>query len=164
MRLHDAIYKALANKRSVLTVFLDIEKAYDMVCRDALLLKLLRLGISGEMFNFIKSFLTNRTFQVRIDSSYSHTKKLENGLPQGSILNPILFSIMINDLPNVLTCPAAFYADDCCFWEVGANINQLNNIVQENLNRVNDGAANGVLFQNQNQQLSFLLKSVACRI
>ena len=138
LRLHDAIYKALANKRSVLTVFLDIEKAYDMVCRDALLLKLLRLGISGEMFNFIKSFLTNRTFQVRIDSSYSHTKKLENGLPQGSILSPILFSIMINDLPNVLTCPAALFADDCCFWEVGTNINQLNNTVQKNLNRVNE--------------------------
>ena len=100
-----------------------------MVCRDALLLKLLRFGISGEIFNFIKSFLTNLIFQVRIDSSYSHTKKLENGLPQGSILSPILFSIMINDLSNVLTCPAALYADDCCFWEVGTNINQLNNTV-----------------------------------
>ena len=76
IRLHDAIYKALANKRFVLTVFLDIEKAYDMVCRDALLLKLLQLGISGEIFQYIKSFLTNRTFQVRIGSSYFHAKNL----------------------------------------------------------------------------------------
>ena len=127
LRLHDAIYKAIANKRSVLTVFLDIEKAYDMVCREALLLKLLQLGITGEMFNFIKSFLTNRSFQVRIDSSYSEVKNLENGVPQGSILNPILFSILINDLPNVFSCPAALYTDDCCFWQVGTDISQLNN-------------------------------------
>ena len=86
LRLHDATYKASANKRSVLTVFLDIEKAYDVACREALLLKLLQRGISAEMFNFMKTFLTNRTFQVRIDSSYSQSKDLENGLPQGSIL------------------------------------------------------------------------------
>ena len=81
-RLHDAIYKDIANKLSVLTVFLDIEKAFDMVCREALLLKLLQLGITGEMFNFIKSFLTNRSFQVRIDSSYSEAKNLETVYPK----------------------------------------------------------------------------------
>ena len=54
--------------------------------------KLLQLGITGEMLNFIKSFLTNRSFQVRINSSYSEVKNLENGVPQGSILSPILFS------------------------------------------------------------------------
>ena len=91
------------------------------------------------MCYFIKSFLTNRTFQVRIDSSYSHAKNLANGLPQGSILSPKLFSIIINDLPHVLTCPAALYADDCRFWEVGTNISQLSyNTLQENLNIVNE--------------------------
>ena len=98
--------------------------------------QLLQLGISGEIFQYIKSFLTNRTFQVRIGSSYSHVKNLENGLPQGSILSPILFSIMINDLPDVLTCPTALYADDCCFWQIGTDINEIHNEVQENLNRV----------------------------
>ena len=115
LRLHDAIYEAIANKRSVLSVFLEIEKAYDMVCREALLLKLLQLGITGEIFSFIKSFLTNRSFQVRIDSSYSEVKNLENGVPQGSILSPILFSILINDLPDVFSCPAALYAEFAVF-------------------------------------------------
>ena len=116
LRLHDAIYKAIAIKRSVLTVFLDIEKAYDIVCREALLLKLFQLGITGEMFNFVKSFLTNGAFQVQIDLSYSEVKNLENGVPQGSILSPILFSILINNLPDVFSCPAVLYADNCCFW------------------------------------------------
>ena len=102
LQLHDAIYKAIADKRSVLTVFLDIKKAYDMVCREALLLKLLQLGITGEMFNFNKSFLSNRSFQVRINSSYSEVKNLENGVPQGSALSPIFFSLL-NDLPDVLS-------------------------------------------------------------
>ena len=66
-------------------MFLDIEKAYDMVSREALLLKLLQLGITGEIFNFIKSFLTNRSFQVQIDSSYSEVKNLENGVPHGIV-------------------------------------------------------------------------------
>ena len=113
-----------------------------MVCREALkmksvekLLKLLRLGISGKMFNFIKAFLTNRrpTAQVRIDSSYSQSKDLENGLPQGSVLSPILFSIMVNDLQCVFHL-------SCCivrrFGQVGTDISQLNDMVQENLNRV----------------------------
>ena len=52
------------------------------------------------------------------------------------VLSPILFSIMVNDLPSVFTCPAALYADDCCFWQVGTDIAQLNGFVQENLNRV----------------------------
>ena len=107
-----------------------------MICREALLMKLLQLGITREMLNFIKSFLTNRSFQVRIDSSYSEVKNLENGVPQGSILSPILFSILINDLPDVFSCPAALYADDCCFCQVGTDISQLNNIIQDNLNSV----------------------------
>ena len=81
------------------------------------------------MFNFIKSFLTNRSFQVQMNLSYSEIKNLENGVPQGSILSPILFSILINDLPDVLSCSAALYEDDCCFWQVGTDISQLNNII-----------------------------------
>jgi len=81
----------MANKHNVLSVFIDIEKVYDMVNKEVLLSKLLSYGISGRMFHFIRSFLSNRTFQVRIDSTLSMTKRLENGTPQGSVLNPILF-------------------------------------------------------------------------
>ena len=61
---------------------------------------------------------------------------MENGVPQGNILSPILFSILINDLPNVLSCPAPLYAKDCCFWQVGTDISQLNKIIQDNLSSV----------------------------
>jgi len=98
LRLHDTVHKALNNQRSVLAVFLDIEKAYDLVCRNVLLLKLLNVGINGNMFNFIRYFLTNRSFRIRVSSTLSTVKSLKNGIPQGSVLSPLLFSVMINDL------------------------------------------------------------------
>ena len=70
MLLHDDIYKALANKRSTLAVFLDIEKAYDMVWRDGLLHKMRSIGICGNMFRWISSFLGKRKFQVRIGTCF----------------------------------------------------------------------------------------------
>jgi len=73
LRLHDAIHKSMANKINVLSVFIDIEKAYGMVNKEVLLPKLLSYGISGRMFHFIRSFLSNRTFQFRIGSTLSMT-------------------------------------------------------------------------------------------
>ena len=111
MHLHDIVTKSLANKHHVLAVFIDIEKAYDKVSKDALLLKLLKTGINGNMFSFIRSFLSNQSFQVRVGSSLSQTKYPANGIPQGSILCPVLFSILINDLPSGIRTRTALHAD-----------------------------------------------------
>jgi len=69
LRLHDAIKKSLGNKHA-LAVFIDLEKAYDMVNKDVLLSKLLRYGISGRMYRFIHSFLSNRSFQVSLQNLF----------------------------------------------------------------------------------------------
>jgi len=106
----------MSNKHNVLSVFIDIEKAYDMVKKEVLLSTLLSYGISGRMFYFIRSFLSIRTFQVRIGSTLSMTKRLENGTPQGSVLSPILFSLMINDpqseSPLMLPCTQMTFASE----------------------------------------------------
>jgi len=136
LRLHDAIHKSMAHKNNVLSVLIDIEKAYDMVNKDVLLSKLLSYGISGRMFHFIRSFLSNRTFQFRIGSTLSMTKSLENGTPQGSVLSPILFPLMINHLPKRITAYAALYVDDFCFWECDSDITLLNRLCQRSLTKV----------------------------
>ena len=100
LRLHDDIYKAIPNKRSTLAVFLDLEKAY---WRDGLLYKLGALGITGTMFRWIRSFLNNRSFQVRVGSTLSDRYVLDNGIPRGSVLSPLPFSIMMNDLRTFQT-------------------------------------------------------------
>ena len=136
LRLHDTVQKSLANKHHLLAIFIDLEKAYDMVNKNVLLLKLLKPGINGNVFNFVWAFLWNRTFQVRIESCLSTIKRSENGTPQGSVLNPVLFSIMINDLPGTISSPSALYADDFCLWESGSNIKQLEHLCQKSLFKI----------------------------
>ena len=136
MRLHDSIYKGLANQRSTLAVFLDFEKAYDTVWRHGLLYKLGCLGVRGNMFKWIQSFVSNRTFQVRVGSTLSNTFTLENGIPQGSALSPLLFAIMMNDLPINLNVDINIFADDSCIWETGLDINQLVSNIQSSLQGV----------------------------
>jgi len=87
------------------------------------------------MFHFIRSFLSNRTFQVRIGSTLSMTKRLENGTPQGSVFSRIFFSL-INDRPKRITSHAALYADDFCFWECDSDIILLNQLCQRSLTKV----------------------------
>jgi len=107
-----------------------------MVNKDLLRSKLLRYGISGRMFRFIHSFLSNRTFQVRLGYTLSLTKRFENGTLHGRVLSPIFFSLMINDLPERITSPAALYADGFCFWQCGSDITLLNQLCQRSLFKV----------------------------
>ena len=86
IRLQDTINKYIHNKGHTLGVFLDFEKAYDMMWRDGLFIKLYNLGIRGNMFNFIKDFLNDRTMQVRVGDVLSSIKIIENGTAQGSVI------------------------------------------------------------------------------
>ena len=137
LHLHQDINNSLHNKGKALAVFLDIEKAYDMVWRDGLLFKLTSLGIDGQMFNWIKSFLTGRSFQVKVANELSDTVVQENGVPQGSVISPILFIIMINDA-TTFSDPSikyACYADDVVLWKCGRNFSHVNKCVQTALDQ-----------------------------
>ena len=88
-RLQNSIRNALNNKSAVITIFLDIEKTYDMIWKDGLLFKLLnQMKITGKMYNWIQDFLKNRKFQVRINHTISKKYNFENGTPQGSSISP----------------------------------------------------------------------------
>uniref|UniRef100_A0A8C2HUK7 Uncharacterized protein n=1 Tax=Cyprinus carpio TaxID=7962 RepID=A0A8C2HUK7_CYPCA len=129
---HD-IRKAQINRESVVAVFFDIEKAYDMMWREGLLIKLGKLGIKGQMYRWIKEFLLGRAIKVRIGNSYSEKFMIENGTPQGSIVSPLLFSIMINDVFEDLENGLGFslFADDGAIWKRGRNIAFMVKKVQE---------------------------------
>ena len=93
-------------------IFLDLSKAFDKVPHQRLLYKLRCLGINGNLLNWIESFLTNRRQRVKINRSYSHWSKVKSGVPQGSVLGPILFILYINDLPNTIKASCRIFADD----------------------------------------------------
>jgi hypothetical protein len=125
----DDISKSLATKQSTCAVFLDISKAYDMVWREGLLIKVRGLGISGPMFNFIQSFIFNRKCKVRVSGHFSDAFCPVNGLPQGSVISPTLFLLMVNDVP--VSTPMSIFADDMALWKSSTNHTFTANQVQK---------------------------------
>ena len=93
-------------------VYLDFAKAFDKVPHRRLLAKLRAHGISGPVLNWIKSFLNGRKQCVRVNGTLSDHANVLSGIPQGSVLGPILFVIYINDLPNEVASDVLLFADD----------------------------------------------------
>ncbi|KAM7282239.1 uncharacterized protein ISCGN_025621 [Ixodes scapularis] len=124
-----------SNKKSTLAVFFDISKAYDNVEPAVVLEKLTDIGITGKFQTFLKSVFTNRTLRVRLGPALSTTRRCTRGLPQGSVLSPILFNIVLARLPACLpkyTLPInmSVYADDICVWVSGYRHHGLRNAAQ----------------------------------
>ena len=94
-------------------MFLDLKKAFDTVSHDILLKKLYAYGIRGNTFKLLKSYLTNRTQFVVYDGLLSCTLPINSGVPQGSVLGPLLFIISMNGIGNVSDfLYTILYADD----------------------------------------------------
>jgi hypothetical protein len=106
------IYCQLDNDDEILAVFLDLSKAFDKVWHKGLLYKLKRIGITGKLLAWIESYLSNRKQTVVINGIKSDILELKAGVPQGSVLGPLLFLVYINDLSEGLTGEAFLFADD----------------------------------------------------
>ena len=92
VKLSEHVVGALGRRKVLLTCFFDISRAYDQVWHAKLLQKLDKIGISGNMYNYIRSFLSDRSMQVRWKGGTSTTKGVSMGVPRGSVIPPLLFS------------------------------------------------------------------------
>ena len=93
-------------------VFLDISKAFDKVWHDGLLFKLQRYGISGPLLTLLRNYLCGRLQRVTLNGAASSWKPVLAGVPQGSILGPLLFLVYVNDLVLDLRSDGRLFADD----------------------------------------------------
>ena len=134
------IYKSFDDGYEVRGVFLDISKAFDKVWHQGLHYKLRQNGISGELLNILTDFLDNRTQRVILNGQYSSWAKVEAGVPQGSILGPLLFLIYINDLSDNLASNSKLFADDTLLFSVLKSVDASNIDLNSDLKKIGEWA------------------------
>jgi hypothetical protein len=107
------IYYQLEQKQEAVVVFLDLKKAFDTIDRTILFRKMERYGVRGHSLNWFKSLLSGRTQGVKIEEHTSQSREVHVGIPQGSGLGPLLFSIYVNDIHKACNIPETMlFADD----------------------------------------------------
>ena len=136
--LVEKLYSALDEGNIAVTCFLDLKKAFDTVDHSFLISKLYKLGIRGPILKWFKSYLSNRQQFVQIHKTKSDIKPVVCGIPQGSILGPLLFILYINDLAEVSdTLHTILFADDTTVTIEGKNEAELINILNTELQKLN---------------------------
>ena len=96
---------------------MDISKAFDRVWHDGLIFKLKKWGISGSLLHWFEDYLKDRVQRVIINGQFSSWTEITAGVPQGSVLGPLLFLVFINDITTVVTnCNLRLFADDTCLF------------------------------------------------
>jgi hypothetical protein len=136
--LVDKVSSAIDSGDFVVGIFLDFSKAFDTVNHDILISKLEHYGIRGTALNWLKDYLNNRYQYVTVNSAISDTKIVKCGVPQGSILGPLLFLIYINDLYNVVSYSVPLlFADDTNLFFSGKNPDHISTIINSELEQIN---------------------------
>nr|CAD2168049.1 unnamed protein product [Meloidogyne enterolobii] len=147
----DDFYTQLQDNKSIDVIYIDFSKAFDSVPIEILLRKLSNIGITGKIYQFIKEFLTGRSFRVKIENDFSDNFPISSGVPQGSVLGPLLFIIFINDLPKIFSgsINVKMYADDIKLYVAHNNDNTRDILVHDLKELEKWSLSNGLTISNE---------------
>ena len=159
-KITEFIRKAIDNKKVACGVFIDLQKAFDTVNHKILLQKLKHYGIRGIAYKLFESYLSNRYQYVSINGSLSRKLLITHGVPQGSVLGPLLFIIFINDLHNsVVHSVTHHFADDTNLLYADSSLKKINKYINHDLKLINDWLRANKIALNANKTEIVLFKS-----
>lgn len=129
-RITDTIEKALEKKLICSTIFLDVAQAFDKVWHKGLIHKLNKM-LPKQYADVLKSYISERLFRVKQEDDYSELREVRAGVPQGSVLGPILYLLFTCDLPQPENVSVATFADDTAIMAIGSTLGEATNMLQD---------------------------------
>ena len=133
------ILLAFERNENTIATFLDLSKAFDTIDHKILIDKLKHYGVRGITADWFTSYLVDRKHFVQYRAVSSKTQHVSCGVPQGSVLGPLLLVIYVNDLPlNITRAKTIMYADDTTLYCSGTNMNRLYSTINEQLDIISD--------------------------
>ena len=136
--LETSIRDAFVGRKHLVSIFFDLEKAYDTTWKHGIVLDLYKTGLRDHLSMFICDFLSDRYFKVRVGNTYSDPYSLEAGVPQGSIISVTLFSLKINSIVSCLLpdIKCSLYVDDLAIYYSSSHMPSIESKLQHSLNRL----------------------------
>ena len=135
----EQIRNTIENKKYGCGVFIDLKKAFDTINHDILLKKMEHYGIRGKSLDWFSSYLINRSQFVSIHNIHYDVKNISCGVPQGSVLGPLLFLIYINDLPNISDKLKFFlFADDTNIYYEANDLDSIQRVMNDEFKKLQD--------------------------
>ena len=128
LKVMDTWTEALDRDLSIDCIYMDYQKAFDTVPHRRLLGKLQTYGIRGNIHHWITDFLMGRQQQVVVNGRSSEWKDVTSGIPQGSVMGPLLFLMYINDLPETISSEVYLFADDTKIFNIIVDDESINTL------------------------------------
>jgi retron-type reverse transcriptase len=144
--------KDLDEGKAIGIISMDLSKAFDSITHELLLEKLKAYGADNQVYNLLRNYLENRHQRVKLDDEYSRFKKFKKGVPQGSILGPLLFNVFMNDLEHATSSSdLATYADDTQVFHANRGLENIEKVINEDLKNTDEWFKNNGMTRNKSK-------------